>query len=363
MVRRRAGGHRRDRPAGAHVHTFGGKGGATWQIYPPKTPKEKKVPLAWNSFATPIAPDDTTYGYKWTKRLVTKLDAPDGALVTLPEYYRLEKDGKKDQWVVVKPRGRAGRDRPGEGAISLGPRRSRPKPYVTPDEADSCWKKPGPAAGPFEAKLGDGSVVTYYWYRFADQPALLNADLTEAERETLQKRVEMLHRNWTKDREYLPPPTVGKLADLDPRCSSPRRRAWKSATCRSSRDRSCTAHVPSSSRTATPYFDHNDHTTMKHTLTLITALLLALLTTTVFAQQPPYDVFPPADPPYYRVRYEASTKPGELIYPVNYTIWIPKDVKSLRGVIVHQHGCGEGSCKSGLTGAYDSALAGAGEEA
>ena len=30
-----------------------------------------------------------------------------------------------------------------------------------------------------------------------------------------------------------------------------------------------------------------------------------------------------------------------------------KDVKSLRGVIVHQHGCGEGSCKSGLTGAYD----------
>ena len=79
------------------------------------------------------------------------------------------------------------------------------QPYVTPDEADSCWKKPGPAAGPFEAKLGDGSVVTYYWYRFADQPALLNADLTDAEREALQKRVEMLHKNWTKDREYLPP--------------------------------------------------------------------------------------------------------------------------------------------------------------
>jgi pimeloyl-ACP methyl ester carboxylesterase len=71
------------------------------------------------------------------------------------------------------------------------------------------------------------------------------------------------------------------------------------------------------------------------------------------AQEPPYNVFPPADPPYYRVRYEASTKQGELVFPVNYTIWIPKDVKTLRGVIVHQHGCGEGSCKSGLTGAYD----------
>jgi hypothetical protein len=69
----------------------------------------------------------------------------------------------------------------------------------------SCWKKPGPAAGPFQARLGDGSVVTYYWYRFADQPAMLNADLTPEEREVLQKRVEMLHRVWTKDRNYLAP--------------------------------------------------------------------------------------------------------------------------------------------------------------
>lgn len=84
----------------------------------------------------------------------------------------------------------------------------------------------------------------------------------------------------------------------------------------------------------------------------VTAALL-VLSTSLFAQQPPYDVFPPADAPYYRVRYEASTQPGELIFPVNYTVWIPQGVKTLRGVIVHQHGCGEGSCKSGLTGAYD----------
>lgn len=73
----------------------------------------------------------------------------------------------------------------------------------------------------------------------------------------------------------------------------------------------------------------------------------------VRAQQPPYDVVPPAEPPYWRVRYDAGTQPGELIFPVNYTIWIPPGVKTLRGVVVHQHGCGEGSCKSGLTGAYD----------
>jgi pimeloyl-ACP methyl ester carboxylesterase len=74
---------------------------------------------------------------------------------------------------------------------------------------------------------------------------------------------------------------------------------------------------------------------------------------TVFAQVAPYENPLPAEAPYFRVRYEASTKPGELIYPVSYTIWIPPGVETLRGVIVHQHGCGEGSCKSGQTGAYD----------
>lgn len=199
-------------PTASAVHTFKGGGGATWQIYPPNTPRDKKVPLAWGSFATPTALDEHTYGYKWAKEAVTA----DGGRVTLPEYYKLTR-GKndKDQWAVV-----AARDVPAETGLAkvkfprkVGPDR---RPYVTPDDAESCWKKPGPAAGPFEAELGDGSVVTYYWYRFADQPALLNADMSAAEREAIQKRVELLHRSWTKDREYLPPPTVGKLADLDP---------------------------------------------------------------------------------------------------------------------------------------------------
>ena len=67
----------------------------------------------------------------------------------------------------------------------------------------------------------------------------------------------------------------------------------------------------------------------------------------------PYDAPLLAEPPYYRVRYVGSSKPGELVYPVNYMIWIPPGVKILRGLIVHQHGCGEGSCKSGQTGAFD----------
>jgi pimeloyl-ACP methyl ester carboxylesterase len=82
-------------------------------------------------------------------------------------------------------------------------------------------------------------------------------------------------------------------------------------------------------------------------------LCLFILSTAVSAQQPPYDNPPSVEPPCYRIRYEASDKPGELIFPVQYTVWIPRGVKTLRGVVVHQHGCGEGSCKSGQTGAFD----------
>lgn len=87
----------------------------------------------------------------------------------------------------------------------------------------------------------------------------------------------------------------------------------------------------------------------------LTLILLAVVSTLAFAlaQVAPYDQAPMAEPPYYRVRYEASTKPGGLIFPVQYTVWIPEGVKTLRGVVVHQHGCGEGSCKSGQTGAFD----------
>ena len=81
--------------------------------------------------------------------------------------------------------------------------------------------------------------------------------------------------------------------------------------------------------------------------------VLFAITTALLAQQPPYNAFPDARPPYYRVRFEATGSPDGLIFPVNYTLWTPPGIKILRGIIVHQHGCGEGSCKSGLTGAFD----------
>src|SRR5262245_14098408 len=89
------------------------------------------------------------------------------------------------------------------------------------------------------------------------------------------------------------------------------------------------------------------------TIVLGFAVALGAIAARALAQQTPYAFFPVAGWPYYRVRDEGSTQPGELKFAVNYTVWVPSEVKTLRGVIVHQHGCGEGSCKSGLTGAFD----------
>lgn len=202
-------------PAGSALHRFTGGGGSTWRIYAPDARREEKVALAWNSFATPIALDERTYGYKWNAATVTETDSFSGPLATLPEYYRLVKGEEKSEWVVV-----AADKVPAETKLAEvefhTPPAAPAEPYVTPDDPDSLWKTPGPVAGPFETRLGDGSIVTYAWYRFVDQPAIRNANLSDDERARLQARVEKLHRHWPIDRDYLPPPSRGKLASLDP---------------------------------------------------------------------------------------------------------------------------------------------------
>ena len=51
--------------------------------------------------------------------------------------------------------------------------------------------------------------------------------------------------------------------------------------------------------------------------------------------------------------YPPSEKPGELVYGVTFRAWIPDGVGRLRGLIVHQHGCGKGACQGGETAADD----------
>lgn len=202
-------------PAAGKLHTFPGRGWGTWRIYTPGVPKEQRVRVAWEELATPQAVDPMTFGFRWNPRWVQRVRTPHGPLVKLPEFYRQQGSGKEARWVPVQPEQVPAET--GLAEVRFPDGRGRiTDPYVTPQEPDSCWKKPGPVAGPFKARLGDGSEVTYYWYRFADQPALVNADLTDAQRERLQQRVERLHRHWKPDHDYLPPPRVGRLASLDP---------------------------------------------------------------------------------------------------------------------------------------------------
>jgi hypothetical protein len=56
---------------------------------------------------------------------------------------------------------------------------------------------------------------------------------------------------------------------------------------------------------------------------------------------------------YFRVFYPASQTPGELQIAVNYTMWLPDDVHTVRGVIVHQHGAGMEAAHYGSYSAYD----------
>jgi hypothetical protein len=203
--------------AGASMQKFRKGIRSNWSFDGGDIPRDKRALLNITSYMDANVTDTATLRVRWGGEFVTRRETTSGSLVTLPEYYKLVKAGNDDkgQWVAVSPK-----EVPAETGLQKvdfsNPDKRTPVAYVTPEDKKSCWKTPGPVAGPFTAKLGDGSTITYYWYRFADQPALLNADMSREEREEMQRRVELLHKNWTKDREYLPAPMIGKLAEIDP---------------------------------------------------------------------------------------------------------------------------------------------------
>ena len=55
----------------------------------------------------------------------------------------------------------------------------------------------------------------------------------------------------------------------------------------------------------------------------------------------------------HHVHFPASTKRGELSIFADYFLWIPENASRIRGLIVHQHGCGAGASSAGLTAAAD----------
>ncbi|MGA2617767.1 MAG: hypothetical protein ABSF26_09165 [Thermoguttaceae bacterium] len=144
--------------------------------------------------------DGNVWGLQWTASDVS----PKGIF---PQYYRWDGDKR-----VAVPAA----DVPAETRLHqqefrlAGPG----EPYTSP--ASPAWRQPGPKLGPFTAKLIDGSVVTYSWYRFVDQPSLRQYAWSEAKRARLQALVEKIHASWAIDRDYMAPLSRGKLVTLDP---------------------------------------------------------------------------------------------------------------------------------------------------
>src|SRR5260370_26459752 len=56
---------------------------------------------------------------------------------------------------------------------------------------------------------------------------------------------------------------------------------------------------------------------------------------------------------YLQVAYPPSTTKGELQIGVTHTLWIPDNIKTVRAVIVHQHGASIPAAQAGATSAYD----------
>lgn len=172
----------------------------------------EEYPIDWSLLAEVDVSDPLTFQYRWNLDLVER----DGDSFRLPEYYRLVEGSDGPTWRPILDS-----EVPADTGLlehdfaELG-QRNDTEPFETPDDPDSIWQTPGPVAGPFEAELGDGSVVTYSWYRFIDQPAIVHWDFSDEERTTMQARVEDLHREWGSDKTYLAPPSVGELANLDP---------------------------------------------------------------------------------------------------------------------------------------------------
>ncbi len=86
-------------------------------------------------------------------------------------------------------------------------------PFTSPLEG--VWKSPGPTSGPYTVVLNDQSTVTYYWYKFIDQPVFQQFDWDEAKKKELQNFVENVHKEWPIDRNYIAPPSKGKLVSMD----------------------------------------------------------------------------------------------------------------------------------------------------
>jgi hypothetical protein len=127
---------------------------------------------------------------------------------TLPEYYKLV----NGVWTAIPASEVPRRTWLTDQTFRRNTKIAVPRLNTTPS---SAWSSARWAAGPFTTTLNNGSVVEYVWYRFTDQPAIVNLRLNAADRTKLQTWAESLHAQGVNGLT-IAPPTGGRLASFDP---------------------------------------------------------------------------------------------------------------------------------------------------
>lgn len=153
--------------------------------------------------------------FEWDTNIVEEVN--DG--FKMPAFY---KKTQNNEWAAIPTSDIP----PSSGLLENEPAitpRNEDLPYISPLESDchlfgtpNPWNSPGPTAGPFTVSIGDGTQLTYYWYRFIDQPSIIHANLPVEMRQNLQERIEKIHTNWKHTDDYLANPSGGSLVGLDP---------------------------------------------------------------------------------------------------------------------------------------------------
>ncbi len=151
-----------------------------------------------NEMVQPTIFSDQSFGLVWE-------DPGNDDMAKFPQYFRVDGETRTAITEAEIPAGsallNASFETPGESD------------FIYEAELVGAWANP--ASGPHTTELVDGSIVTYYWYKFIDQPVFRQFDWTEQERNEIQDLVEQMHQNWTLDKEYMHPLSEGELVSFD----------------------------------------------------------------------------------------------------------------------------------------------------
>lgn len=167
----------------------------------PRYNQRDKIISGIEDIVSPIITEANVFGVEWKKNTGYEPGV-------FPQYYKEENDSTMVPVLA--------QDVPEETGLleKEFPLAEEKPPYTSP--SDEVWNNPGQVSGPHTVKLNDGSVVTYYWYRFIDQPVFQQFEWTKEKRKALQAFIEKIHKEWPIDREYIPPPPSGdELVSID----------------------------------------------------------------------------------------------------------------------------------------------------